>query len=247
MTWAFGPLHSGGNGPTSCLAIGETDNNVSKGVAAGAGVGGLVAGLVVGAIGAFFFFRRRQRSGPYYDYPSDRIHNYSLTTGGGGGKRSPLEGEHYEGLPNSPPSTDLTNMRSTSGVSANSRSGLLPAGSGYEIEPFIVPTGSSSDEALLRGATVQSPDPQTLSQQSGSESNRHQPPSNFARERSGGSGHVYVVHHDGGRAPVTVYAEDGTEIIELPPRYVNDSEGIPRRLEAPQEQRRLGPRPRKEP
>ena len=31
--------------------------------------------------------------------------------------------------------------------------------------------------------------------------------------------HVYVVHHDGGRAPVTVYTADGTEVVELPPRY----------------------------
>lgn len=31
--------------------------------------------------------------------------------------------------------------------------------------------------------------------------------------------HVYVVHHDGGRAPVTVFTPQGTEVIELPPRY----------------------------
>lgn len=32
---------------------------------------------------------------------------------------------------------------------------------------------------------------------------------------------VYVVHHDGGRAPFTVYHEDGTEVVELPPRYID--------------------------
>lgn len=31
--------------------------------------------------------------------------------------------------------------------------------------------------------------------------------------------HVYVVHHDAGRAPVTVYHDDGTEVVELPPQY----------------------------
>ncbi len=36
------------------------------------------------------------------------------------------------------------------------------------------------------------------------------------------SGQVYVVHHDGGRAPVTVYHETGTEVVELPPRYAED-------------------------
>lgn len=32
---------------------------------------------------------------------------------------------------------------------------------------------------------------------------------------------VYVVHHDGGQAPVTVYTDTGTEVVELPPRYIN--------------------------
>lgn len=36
---------------------------------------------------------------------------------------------------------------------------------------------------------------------------------------------VFVVHHDGGRPPVTVYAADGTEIVELPPRYVESNNG----------------------
>lgn len=39
--------------------------------------------------------------------------------------------------------------------------------------------------------------------------------------------HVYVVHHDGGRAPVTVYTEEGTEIVELPPRYQHGSPAPP--------------------
>ncbi|KAG9118903.1 hypothetical protein FRC07_006341 [Ceratobasidium sp. 392] len=30
---------------------------------------------------------------------------------------------------------------------------------------------------------------------------------------------VYVVHHDGGRAPVTIMTSDGAEVVELPPGY----------------------------
>lgn len=30
---------------------------------------------------------------------------------------------------------------------------------------------------------------------------------------------VYVLHHDGGRAPVTVYTSGDAEIVELPPQY----------------------------
>lgn len=40
-----------------------------------------------------------------------------------------------------------------------------------------------------------------------------------------GSSQVYVVHHDAGRPPVTVYGPDGTEVVELPPRYVDSSAG----------------------
>ena len=36
---------------------------------------------------------------------------------------------------------------------------------------------------------------------------------------------VYVVHHDAGRPPVTVYAADGTEVVELPPRYTDSGTG----------------------
>ena len=36
---------------------------------------------------------------------------------------------------------------------------------------------------------------------------------------------MYVVHHDGGRAPpVTVFTSDGTEVVELPPQYENAAE-----------------------
>jgi hypothetical protein len=39
---------------------------------------------------------------------------------------------------------------------------------------------------------------------------------------TGATGQVYVVHHDGGRAPpVTVIHESGTEVVELPPCYEN--------------------------
>jgi hypothetical protein len=36
---------------------------------------------------------------------------------------------------------------------------------------------------------------------------------------------VFVVHHDAGRPPVTVYAADGTEIVELPPVYIESDRG----------------------
>ena len=34
---------------------------------------------------------------------------------------------------------------------------------------------------------------------------------------------VYVVHHDGGQMPVTVYTSGGAVVTELPPGYPGDS------------------------
>ena len=47
------------------------------------------------------------------------------------------------------------------------------------------------------------------------------PPRRALTPESRSGSQVFVVHHDGGRPPVTVYAADGTEIVELPPRYID--------------------------
>ncbi|KAJ3801146.1 hypothetical protein GGU11DRAFT_276427 [Lentinula aff. detonsa] len=73
------------------------------------------------------------------------------------------------------------------------------SGTEYQIEPFVMPE---------RNAGPLSP---SSDGQQGSAANEAN-----AQSRS-----VYVVHHDGGRAPVTVYHEDGTEVVELPPRYID--------------------------
>jgi hypothetical protein len=39
---------------------------------------------------------------------------------------------------------------------------------------------------------------------------------------------IYVVHHDSGSAPVTVYTADGTEVVELPPSYDGQGRPLPR-------------------
>jgi hypothetical protein len=42
---------------------------------------------------------------------------------------------------------------------------------------------------------------------------------NIDRQRS----HIYVVHHDGGGPPVTVYTEREAHVVELPPIYAEES------------------------
>ena len=59
---------------------------------------------------------------------------------------------------------------------------------------------------------------------------------------------VYVVHHDGGRAPVSVYTEEGADVVELPPRYPASSTSGPSESEASREtnrRRHPGATPRK--
>ncbi|KAJ7693687.1 hypothetical protein B0H17DRAFT_1159447 [Mycena rosella] len=71
----------------------------------------------------------------------------------------------------------------------------------YQIEPFSMP-----GEERLRHSSY------------GSEYDEQQ-----QQVPSSTPGNIYVVHHDAGRAPVTVYHQEGTEVVELPPRYAHDS------------------------
>lgn len=85
----------------------------------------------------------------------------------------------------------------------------------YIVEPFGVPStlGSSSPSNL--GTPLQSGgNPTSSGNASGS---------GDATDQSGRRANVYVVHHDGGRAPVTVYTEEGAAVVELPPQYAAGS------------------------
>ncbi|KAH7341035.1 hypothetical protein B0J17DRAFT_342937 [Rhizoctonia solani] len=104
---------------------------------------------------------------------------------------------------------------------ATSRSsfGRDPAGlttTGLQVEPFDPTTASASP--TIAGSTRHerqgtsthpSPSPPTS------------PLEGPGRSESGRDtrSQVYVVHHDGGRAPVTIMTSDGAEVVELPPGY----------------------------
>ncbi|KAL5518690.1 CHK1 [Sanghuangporus vaninii] len=245
QTWAYGPLHSGGQGPTNCLSLDatETDTDVSESVAIGSGIGGLLAGLAIGGFAAWFFFRRRH--GSYYEpYISNRIHS-----SGKDGARIEMDTLYSPATHIAYP-TDNTFSSQNSERNLTGRGHRLAPGSAYEIEPFALPDNSTE------GLIPRSPGGgSTMAQPAASPASPVRPTSSHdevlgtvsstlangsvsqARAPSAG-GQVYVVHHDGGRAPVTVYASEGAEIIELPPRYNPDD----RLLE---EQRRTGSTPRK--
>ena len=76
-------------------------------------------------------------------------------------------------------------------------------GSQYHVEPFILPDGDSRVQGEA-GSAAQSRIVSTHGSIQHPTTRQNQ---------------VYVVHHDSQTPPVTIYHEDGTQIVELPPRY----------------------------
>lgn len=215
-------------------------------------------GLLAGGLLAWILIRRR--SGPHYDsYLSDRIHNYNAK-GEGNHLDSPQGNpSHYSAIPSDTPVPNSTASSRTVFNSLTSR--RLLSSNQYEIEPFRLPdepAPQDSNTALISpndaGSVTQeggesglpaiitrSPSrPSSSSQNASHQAERSSTlsadptsPSQASHPRTATS-QVYVVHHDAGRAPVTVYTPDGTEVIELPPRY----DGSTNELRPPQQQRR---------
>jgi hypothetical protein len=83
-----------------------------------------------------------------------------------------------------------------------------------DVDPY--PTPSATLQAESPRAAV-SELGETLSQRSTSPNS---PRGQIPRQLSDASGHqVYVVHHDAGRAPISVYTPEGANVVELPPSY----------------------------
>jgi hypothetical protein len=220
-SWSQGPLHSGDNADTSCLDTGpryvsyslcssfslmgrssSSRKSSTIPVAIGAGVGGILVGLLAGAFG-ILAFRRSRGSRSRKDHREDLMRDSQLSSG-----------SQSREMPAAGITTDMA------------------AGSGqleYIVEPFAMPSGgpasppSDPNAPLLQGGNVTSP---TITSRadavSTSDSSERADPSGRRGTRN-----VYVVHHDGGRAPVTVYADGGAEVVELPPRYPAGSTNTP--------------------
>ena len=172
---------------------------VQPAIAIGAGVGGLVIGLLIGLAVAFLLIRR------YYEKKrqADRASLH-----GSPSVRAYAElprDFHYRALPTSATSHPTLTTESSSGGLNRLRPGSLQ----YHVEPFVMPDENGrlalADEA--RSTVTTSPEPVT---------------SVAAPQQQS---HVYVLHHDSNIPPVTIFHENGTEIVELPPRYpVNTSQ-----------------------
>ena len=94
------------------------------------------------------------------------------------------------------PSTALSSLRNNL-LGSRSR---LPT---VNIEPFIMP-GQEEPPCREPVSSLPGAAGRTLSSDNSSFGTQNQ---------------IYVVHHDSQDPPVTIYHEDGTRIVELPPRY----------------------------
>ncbi|PSS37102.1 hypothetical protein PHLCEN_2v975 [Hermanssonia centrifuga] len=139
--------------------------------------------------------------------------------------------EHYRDLPTTPFSPDSRLSRDPS----------------YQIEPFVLP---ADHEFGARPSSSSTPSNTAYNSTGSSQPHSHVgdcsrspdatspslstiptiPPPLVAPSRplaaeARTNSQVYVVHHDAGRPPVTVYTADGTEVVELPPRYNESNPG----------------------
>ena len=181
--------------------------------AIGAGVGGIVFGLLAGAFGIFVFGRSR----------SGKRHREDMM------RDSPLGSENSPQSRETPVPHVTTNM--------------VTGGLEYVVEPFSMPPGtpssppSGSSDPLLRGGDATSP---TIMSRADAMSTSG---SSQVAETSGGrraTRNVYVVHHDGGHAPVSVYTDEGADVVELPPRYAAGSSNAPSETSSTDVMRRGG-------
>jgi len=174
-------------------------------MAIGAGVGGLGLGLIVGLLGALFLClhdkRKHMRKEPLLNLQGTYIY-------------VPSFGSRYQAVPNSSDPVETSLGHSTSSGFSN-RVNRLPVDSQYQVEPFVLPSATRDlHSSSLTFAPTQPPSNPSL-----------RPPSSVpdqGTQRNPGQ-QVYVVHHDGGGAPVTVFTQEGTRVVELPPGYSEDT------------------------
>jgi len=170
--------------------------------AIGAAVGGIVVGLLAGAFG-ILAFRRYRRSRSRKVHREDLMRDSQLSSGSS--RQSEM-----------PATSRTTNVAGSGGLE-------------YIVEPFAMPTSSprtppsDPSDPLLHGGNVTSQT--TISRADATSTSGSSEPTDPSGRRS--TRNVYVVHHDGGRAPVTVYTDEGAEVVELPPRYAAGSTSTP--------------------
>ena len=174
-----------------------------------AGIGGLVLGLVLGALATWLLLKRRRSKRTSLSSSNEPLHDrpYTHDYPSPGLSAGYFEQRQSHVDPYSP--TGMTAVGSANGMSSPTHGVTSPSGG-------MTQAGGSS---VLAYPGTTSAYPQTTT----STTSRHHPPDSTGSDGGLQSGHnVYVLHHDGGAAPVTVFHGDDTQVVELPPLYAGD-------------------------
>jgi len=216
-TWANGPLHSGQGTSSKCLDVDTASSTAKKSfptaaVAAGlgAGIGGILLGILISYL--FALYQEKREEG------TENI----MMFGRQGKLNSPLDGgaadSYYASVPSGPSHRPLPG--SLSDNTLVNRYGRQDGLGQYQLEPFVI----DGEEGYR---DPQHPTSSTASASGPAPSvSHHSEPGSQAPMSP--QQQVYVVHHDGGRPPVTVYT-GGAEFVELPPMYAEGSNPISQR------------------
>ncbi|KAF8525230.1 hypothetical protein BU17DRAFT_84148 [Hysterangium stoloniferum] len=210
LSWSNGPLHSG-DGQTNCLSAVSGSSHGPVGITIGAAIGGAVLGGLISIIIAYFMRKRTSAARAPSVASSVEIHPYT-----------------YLSTTSPPPGTTTTfsHQQQLSISSAKQQSPAAPHRSGgstitlgreYAVEPFNYDRspGSATQPQIRHSASATSIAPNPSVEAS---PNSDTPSRSTGVPQEGGS-QVYVIHHDSGRAPVSVITSPGTEVVELPPGY----------------------------
>ncbi|KAF5356104.1 hypothetical protein D9756_004031 [Leucocoprinus leucothites] len=218
--WSNGLLHSAEGSSAACLSSQlPSSKGVPTGATIGAGVGGLGVGLVAGLLGALLFLHLRGRKHRSANARLD-LHGSSYPSSPqaqGVYLHAPSISSHYQAIPGSTGVAENSLGLSTHSANPGNRMGQLITGSQYHVEPFVLPTVAEDVQPLTDSSPTHHPSHPSLNSPSSA-------PESGAHSRDSGR-QVYVVHHDGGRAPVTVYTQEGTQVVELPPGYPGEAAG----------------------
>lgn len=172
----------------------------------GSGIGALLVGVLVGILGAFLvlrrYFRRKFESERFVGHSSvNEPHGTMFERAPGPNQYRPV------------PTVTTSGLSSLATSNPSSRTnGMGRISTHYEVEPFTMP--DEEGRMAIVGPAVASPT--TFAHNTGARVSSHESsvagPSTVPNQ-------LYVLHHDSQVPPVTILHQDGTRIVELPPRY----------------------------
>lgn len=187
------------------------------GATVGAAVGGVVLGLLASLLAAFVIYRRQRAL-------KQRGHEREPTP-----FISTSHDSRYDPLSSQSPPADRQafSLQQYHSTESKQRSLRSPASTTtlpreYDIEPFQ-PDGPSHlmARSSATGSDATAPTGPPWNDAQGTHVRSVSGSASVSNRQEGGS-QVYVIHHDSGRAPVSVITQRGTEVVELPPGYTSE-------------------------